>query len=480
MVGQLLGRYRVEEKIGEGGMGVVYRAQDTRLNRTVALKLIHPDLLRDEEARQRFLREAQAASAMEHPNICTIHSIEETDGQLFLVLEYLDGQTLKQLHNLHTDARRMLDIAVQVTEGLAEAHRRFIVHRDIKSSNIMVTGRGLVKIMDFGLAKQVRRRARTVSAGAETTEITDTGVTIGTTAYMSPEQTRGRDVDERGDIFSLGVVLYEISTGRLPFTGATPVEVMDAVLNKEPAPPTRLNPDLPLEFERTVLKSLRKEPGERYASAADMLVDLKSLRREVETGPRSARMAAPPGGAEARPAAWKSALLVLGAMVLLVAATIGGVLAFSGKRQQEIPAASLTGRPSLAVMNFENHTGDDRFGRYGQGAAELLTVELAHAGNMDLVSSQRMFDVLRELKKEMPSLDRTVATEIARRCGARLMLHGNVLKVADSVILKAEIIEVQSGRLVSAQRVVGVDDRNLLEKIDELSRLVREDLKALR
>lgn len=478
MIGQLLGRYRIEEKIGEGGMGVVYRAEDTRLNRSVAIKIIHPDLLRDPDARARFVREAQAASALEHPNICTIHSIEEVDGQLFLVLEYLRGQTLKERTDLQTNTRLLLDCSVQTAEGLAEAHRTGIVHRDIKSTNILLTDRGLIKIMDFGLAKQIKQSA-TASSGA-TTEVTNPGVSVGTPSYMSPEQAFGRPVDARSDVFSLGVVLYEISTGRLPFAGNSAMEAMDAVLHREPAPPGRLNSAVLPEFERIVLKALRKEADERYTSAADMLVDLKTLRRDVDSGVRSgSAMAA--AAAEHRPPAWKSILLVVVALLLLVGGTIGTVLVFTRNRRDAAPpAAAAAGRPALAVMNFENRTGDAHYDRYGLGVNELLSVELARGGGtMDLVSSQKVFDVLREMNKQMTTLDRSVATEVARRCAARYMARGEILKPADSVILKAEIVEVETGRLVSAQRVVDVDDKNLLDKIDELSKLMREDLKAV-
>jgi len=272
----------------------------------------------------------------------------------------------------------------------------------------------------------------------------------------------------------VGIVLYEISTGRLPFGGVTGMEVIDSMLHKEPAPPTRLNPELPAEFERIVLKALRKDREERYGSAADLLVDLKRLRREMDSEVLTGAVA------ERRPPAWKSLLLVLAAVVVLVGATVGSVLLFGPPPPHRRVAVS--GRSLLAVMNFENRTGEERYGRYGVGASELLTVELARAagGRVDLVSSQRLFDVLREMNKQMQALDRTVATEVARRCGARYMLHGELLKLPEAIVLKTELVEVETGRLVSAQRVVGLNDQNLLEKIDELSRLVGEDLKGLK
>src|SRR5580658_3997366 len=293
LTGKMLGRFHVLDKVGEGGMGVVYRAEDTRLNREVAIKLIHPKHVQDEEARRRFIREAQSASGISHPNVCTIHSIEEESGQLFLVLEFLEGRTLKDaLPDLGCDWKTLLDALIQGAEGLAEAHRRHVVHRDIKPANFWVTPRGLVKIMDFGLAKQIGP-ARGISSNDLTADFTDPGVTVGTTHYMSPEQARGREVDQRSDIFSFGVVLYEVAARKLPFTGASTVDVLDQILHGDPTPLSQLRSDVPADYERAVIKCLRKNPEERYQTAADLVVDLKELRRNMDRGPVA--MATPSG-----------------------------------------------------------------------------------------------------------------------------------------------------------------------------------------
>ena len=284
IVGRTLGHYRFLEKVGQGGMGVVYRGQDTSLNREVALKLISPDLVKDPDSRRRFVREAQAASALTHPNVCTIHAIEEEEGQLFLVLEYLEGATLKERGpEIRSSLKSLLECLSQAAEGLAEAHRHGIVHRDIKSANLLITSRGQVKLVDFGLAKLMQESSPEADA---TRGLTGAGVTLGTTQYVSPEQALGRDVDPRSDIFSFGVVMYEAATGALPFPGRSAAETYDQILNHDPPPPSHASPELPAEFDRIVLKALRKDPGERYQTAADLVVDLKALRREYESGSR--------------------------------------------------------------------------------------------------------------------------------------------------------------------------------------------------
>jgi eukaryotic-like serine/threonine-protein kinase len=509
LTGKMLGRFQVLEKVGEGGMGVVYRAEDTRLNREVALKLIHPKHVQDEDARRRFIREAQAASGISHPNVCTIHSIEEEDGQLFLVLEFLEGQTLKDaMPDLASDWKALLDALIQGAEGLAEAHRRNVVHRDIKSANFWITPRGLVKIMDFGLAKQMGP-AQPISTNDLTADFTNPGVTVGTTHYMSPEQARGREVDQRSDIFSFGVVLYEVAVRKLPFTGVSTVDVLDQILHGDPTPLTQLRPDVPAAYERAVAKCLRKSPEERYQSAADLVVDLKGLRRDIELGREGSRVSgsgpvamATPSGPQPVAAAsgtmqavpgssqcvltapehkpLRSFAIAAGAVILLVAATIAGVVAFSAKHEA---AGSKTnaGKPAVAVLAFENSTGDPKLAWYGKNAAELLAVDLSRLTNVDVISKQRIFDVLTQLKMEsMPTLNAQNATEVAKKCGARLMVSGETLLLGGNIVLKAEISDVSGGRLLGAEKVTGVTEKNMLEKADELGGLLRERLKDVK